>query len=418
MTQTMPEPVWRNATFWINNGTVHAEHDVRQSEADPALVAYYPNAEKKARDLRTRVKPGRYLSLFFADILSAAEIKYYATWQATQSEPDAIAVKADTLLFATTPDEIEQVYLTGPSSCMSYETRHYSSDVHPTRVYGAGDLAIAYLSEGDSVIARSLCWPEKKVFGRVYPTARDEAERLIQMRLHDALMSAGYESLAVKYNGFDGAKLLRIEDGCKVVMPYLDNSYQFEDMGGCLIMSRDGRDAGETNGLAPLEEEEPAGWCERCADSIQDEHDIRGPIYTHATGSGGRHGATWCSYCEGNYTFRCEGFEETFSDDVYNVEINGLTYTQAYASENFTYSDFSDAYFEGEAIEVDGETWSTDEFEENGFECAITGEKLPQSKAHADYPEIAADCDYEAISDWLTTGAINVDEQLALPMAA
>ena len=155
----MPIPVWHEAPFWQEHGNDYPVHDVRQSADDPALVAYFPNEEKKARDLRTKVKPGRYLTQFFGKVLSEKQIKYYATWQATQTQPDESAAPTvlDELFFATTPDDIENVYVNGPRSCMSEKAGQYAAE-HPVRVYGAGDLAIAYIKsdDGEKPIGRAL----------------------------------------------------------------------------------------------------------------------------------------------------------------------------------------------------------------------------------------------------------------------
>jgi hypothetical protein len=57
----------------------------------------------------------------------------------------------------------------GPSSCMDGEHDFHNLVRWPTAPYGAGDLAVAYTKNANGRIqSRCLCWPEKKLFGRIY----------------------------------------------------------------------------------------------------------------------------------------------------------------------------------------------------------------------------------------------------------
>ena len=83
--------------------------------------------------------------------------------------------------------EIERVYLEGPTSCMSYEAgdEDIRESIHPVRVYGAGDLAVAYMRNARGKInARTICRPEKKVYGRLYGASG---------RLREALEAQGFK---------------------------------------------------------------------------------------------------------------------------------------------------------------------------------------------------------------------------------
>jgi hypothetical protein len=111
---------------------------------------------------------------------------------------------------------------------MCHPADNYDSSCHPVRVYGAGDLAIAYLEpEKGHVTARALCWPARKIFGRVY----GDDGKLIPM-----LESAGFSAIdRHSKTSFNGAKLLRIEDDYGFVCPYLDDpNYGVEDDGDFL----------------------------------------------------------------------------------------------------------------------------------------------------------------------------------------
>src|SRR5690606_7560176 len=115
---------------------------------------------------------------------------------------------------AATPDDIENVYLKGPNSCMSHDLSEFSSPEHPTRVYGDSDLQVAYIvNSSGNISARVLVWPEKKLYGRIYG---DED------RMSDMLEEAGYER-----GDLDGARIRRIPiRDRQYVMPYLDEAGQ------------------------------------------------------------------------------------------------------------------------------------------------------------------------------------------------
>jgi hypothetical protein len=226
------------------------------------------------------------------------------------------------------------------------------------------------------------------------------------------LLGNGYRFLAAGAS-FNGARLLKIESDERsgaYVMPYLDNGYGVDDSGDYFRMSRNGELSGsETQGwimAEPEEPEEPAGWCERCEDRIEDEYDMRS-VATYRSSRGYWNTETWCEYCADNHTFTCEGFDEVCSDDVDHVEVDDSAYSLAYAEENFRLSDYSGDWFDPEndpSVEMDdGDTWMESEFEKHGFVCAITERNLPVKERHAEWPEIGADCDDEDIAAWMAT---------------
>lgn len=421
------ELVWSNASFWTENASIHAEHDTIVSRNDPKMIAYYPSAGKRAAKVRTIIRPGRYLTKFFADVLTAKEIAYYADWQANGVPPKSDEPDGPIVHFATTPDEIEQVYLNGPPSCMSGKARDYDSPEHPVRIYGAGDLAIAYIRDADNpniVVSRTICWPEKKVFGRLYPTGVYDK----QEELKTALMARGFAPHQLAPHAFDGAKMLKIEgeDYDQYIMPYLDSPAEGFDVAGEYLILRTMNytfAATETNGWNRGGSGVYAYHCERCGDRCDETY----AVYTSVGTNGGSHDRDWCEYCEDNYSFRCEGFNDRFSsNDVASVEINGAKYTTYYAERHFTYSNFSNEWFDGEAVEVDGETWSREEFEENGFTCAIDGENYPNTDMHPSHPGIHKDADPDDIAayignllaDRVISETIHDERQMPLPIAA
>lgn len=165
---------------------------------DGALVRFIDG------DKVVSMKVGRWLKKYFSYRFTDKEIAYLAEWEAkgSPSIPEGY-----TLHFATTPDEIEHVYAKGPRSCM-----HGSPSV---RTYGAGDLAIAYVTNPDNkIVCRALTWPERKVVGRIYHDDYPlDWEGLLPQMLQD------YRSIYTDHTLFCGARLLETDEG----LPYFDH---------------------------------------------------------------------------------------------------------------------------------------------------------------------------------------------------
>jgi hypothetical protein len=233
-------------------------HFVHLSSLNPSMVAYTKDANMGAKDRQTRVTIETYLARF-GGCLNPME-------QALIIADIANADNADTVHFAMTPDEIERVYTHYAHECTQVSVscmRHtatsndYATDgTHPVRVYGAGDLAIAYLKNKEGkTTARALCWPERKVYSRVYG---DDS------KLHIALKKLGYEKSPyydkdphIKGNKFIGARLLRMyAPGEGFVMPYIDeyigvDNFTQKNGDRCFVLADPGNsDYGtqETNG--------------------------------------------------------------------------------------------------------------------------------------------------------------------------
>jgi hypothetical protein len=183
-----------------------ADHFVHMSVERPGFVAFTPDSDKGRRDRQTMMAPGRYLTRFHADDLTAKDIERYAA---------AVSVKGGDykLSFTGDPDEIEMIYRLGPSSCMSREAHSYAGHCHPVRVYGGSDLQLAYTGSLKKPNGRCIVWPKKKLFFRPY----GDIERMTLL-----LEAAGYEK-----GSFEGARIRRIIDKNtkrKIIMPYIDGA--------------------------------------------------------------------------------------------------------------------------------------------------------------------------------------------------
>jgi hypothetical protein len=266
------------------------DHYAHVALDDPSKIAYTPNSEFGQADRQQRRRPGRYLEL-----IGCPDVQLWAARYAAANEK--LEVK-----FAETADEIERVYLNGPSSCMSHNASDYESNCHPVRAYAAGDLSVAYLENPDNpgrITARAVCWREKKIYNRIYG---DEG------RLSLLLQAMGFECVFNSFGdatgkdgaSFAGARLLKLEHDDTYVMPYLDGLNCVDDNGEFFIIKKFGEYvATETCGIL----ESSRRRCDSCGERIDDEH-----TYTINDSS-------WCENCYSENTWSCDHCEERFETD-------------------------------------------------------------------------------------------------------
>jgi hypothetical protein len=273
-------------------------HYAHVSTTDGAMVAFTENDAKGVADRQTRMKPGKYLTKFFGDVLTADQIRDLATKFSAEYAPQK-------LQFAADADAIEHVYTHGPTSCMAYKANDYRSDVHPVRVYGDSDLQVAYIaSQADRITARVICWPAKKRYGRVY----GDEHRIVPL-----LKEAGYTSGSLR-----GARVRLIQhDGGRdyIVMPYVDGIGVGEIDGDFVVLGSGDIDTQPTCGLTRNGPEHRCVLCDR------------GMTDDDAYGCEGVDGYI-CSGCEETETVTCErtGNRVLCSDTVEMA--NGDTWSQ------------------------------------------------------------------------------------------
>ena len=407
------QPVWAYEPFWRNNSRIRINHYVHTSRTNPALIAYTQSLEKGLLGISTPIKPGRYLTKFFSDVLSEKQIAFYAAWQSTGSQGSEWA-DADRypMAFASDGADIVSVYERGPNSCMK--------GMDCVRVYGAGDLAIAYITAGEDtggrVLARALVWPDKKVIGRVYPNGShwdvegflcETASEACGQALVARLLAAGYHTDTTN-RGFNGARLTREDTGAGgYAMPYLDHSYKVADAGCYFLMDRGGDlSAGSTPGtmrMNPEEEEDDRAVCERCENRMDDDEE-GAAVSVGWTSRRGAHGMRdWCERCVEDHTFFCEGSETIFEDSVDRICIDDTHYNLAWAEHAGAYEcgHTNEWYFptmDPSVTMANGDTWSPEAFRIDGFVCAITGGNYSRDDAHPDLHTVCKDVTDEAIT--------------------
>jgi hypothetical protein len=193
------------------------DHFAHIDPRDASKIAFTESDEHGTIDRTTSLTPGRYITRYFNHIDDAHRRRLIA----------AIDPNGE-IFYAWTPQEIAHVYMRGPSSCMDGD--HDFSDLEPhwpTEPYGGGDLAVAYTKNAQGRIqSRSLCWPEQKLFGRVY----GDIERMIA-----AMKAEGFTYIRGEDKTFpSGAKILKIEhptEDHQYIMPYFDDIEMVVDKG-------------------------------------------------------------------------------------------------------------------------------------------------------------------------------------------
>lgn len=287
---------------WKDSVAPIAGHHVHISKRDMGLVAFTENATQGERNRKKTMRPGRYLTEFYKE-LGEQRIQSFATMMGANYA----------LKFAKTPDEIEEVYTSGPNSCMSSRADSYQGPEHPVRVYGdSPDLELAYLVEGDKAkpLARCLVWPEKKVIGRVYGDFH---------RIKYLLEDLGYDCSDASGCALSGAKIRKIKDpahGC-LVMPYIDGTQRYDvvDDNWCKIGGN--RSACFTNGLdreiCEDSDDDDSVMCDYCEDHYHSDDVTR--IETSETSH-----ALYCRSCRDEHTSR-SGMTNRFILDEHMVEV-------------------------------------------------------------------------------------------------
>lgn len=290
------------------------DHFVHVSTDDNLLLAYTKNEEKGLGDVQTKASVTGYLETFYPS-LRRKEIEEIV------DEHEMDFFKGE-VLFATTPDEIEHVYTNVNvsensavvNSCMRSLGAYFTDNTHPTRVYGSGDLAIAYIKDGEGYVTdRALVWPEKKIYSRVYGTNK----------LHILLKKLGYQKSRYyddTYPSFEGAKLLKIptknNPESKVILPYIDERYpQIKVMDDHLVFSSDDPQIAPqiTTGAGYIQ---PFNMCRKCGQTYRQDHMMRIGAKVNTTEEdlnnyGHFQYHNWCNSCTSvghESIYHCDGF--------------------------------------------------------------------------------------------------------------
>lgn len=315
------------------------DHFAHVAKKRPDLIAYTKNEEKGRDDKQSLMSVKAYIEMIGKHPSLSWEDYYIERYVERQLRHAGISEKEYQL--ATTPDDIARVYTnydpcssSVSSSCMRYGEGHWprvdGARFHPARVYGAGDLAVAYIANDDGrTVARAIVWPDKKIFSRVYA----EGDHLHRLLKRDGYVGSSYHD---GDTSIAGAKLLRVEnDDGNLVCPYLDEEDMVGDNGDYLIIGQRDYSAQNTAGYIELRSKY---ICEHCEDSVEDDGDFT-TVYLDSH----RHTSEqWCEHCRDNRSFYCEGTNENYSiRRVDHTNVDGCTYTDRYLENNANWCEHS-----------------------------------------------------------------------------
>jgi hypothetical protein len=209
-----------------NSLTWAGTHYAHMSRVMPGQVAFTPTEEYGVTNRKIRMTVARYLDKFARDhsghpVLTKTDIARYVA---------IVKAHADqSLKIARAGAEIVKVYLTGPPSCMSHPVDDYdnTNGIHPVFAYGESDLGVAYLGDPNSgVSARSVVWPNKKIYVRIYG---DDTLKLI-------LEDQGYKNGSLTGATFPAIRLT----GGRYLCPYVDSPRRDDSVTADLITKANG----------------------------------------------------------------------------------------------------------------------------------------------------------------------------------
>jgi len=232
------------------------------------------------------MSPGRYLNRFFSDQLDNKAIEGWCAKLSVQLHEDILKITQD-------PDEIEDVYVGGPSSCMANEACDFDSPCHPVRAYAGPDTALAYIGSRGDATARSIVWPGRMIYTSIYGDVS---------RLRLILEEAGYAEGCL-----DGARIRRIAHGDGFVVPYIDRGGGLADNGEHLVIGHGSIPCDSTSGFADI-----PWYCPRCNDPASPHAEV-----FRADGSS----EPWCYDCFQTDATYCTYSGRHYSDDEIFVSV-------------------------------------------------------------------------------------------------
>lgn len=201
------------ALEYISGGFLY-QYFPHVSKDDPTMIAYMPSYEAAIADRPVKTTLGRFLRKH-AFFLTDSAIQ---TIDAQHRAELTIEIK-----YAVSKDEIEFVYtnMEGDSGCMRYSGSHWQlpDGVHPSHVYEAPGMAVAYTQTSDGKIkSRSLVWtnpdkPEDKRYLRLYGDHRVLKSKLEQNGFRLANLAGARIARINRKSSPDGSYLMPFIDG-------------------------------------------------------------------------------------------------------------------------------------------------------------------------------------------------------------
>lgn len=260
---------------WVARNEKCCDHFPHVGRNDPGLIAYTADEKKALRDVKSVLRPARYLHQYYSTILTEAAIREWAAKYKKLYCPE------DLLHFAVTAKEISHVYRRGPQSCMSKDV---GTPVHPSEAYAGPDLAVAYVKKQGRIVARALCWPKKQIYSRVYGD-----QELLSGLLDDEGFEQHWDREGYDH-AFVGARLTKIVHNNRFICPYIDGYFRvrvgkkyltIDPKGKWNCQNQDGycgtpfhcRKCNQTydQGKMPHHNVSGTHWCDNCFKAHKDE---------------------------------------------------------------------------------------------------------------------------------------------------
>ncbi len=325
---------WAAMDWWRSEMAfaIHKDHFPHPSVEKPGWLAYTKNAEDGMKDKQTVVRPGSYLKTYFERVMERYGIPER---RAVEMFMDAFGPLE--VLFASTEEEIVSVYERGPDTCM--KGRDWPTGRNPAYIYAAGDLQVAYLGSLNKATARTLVWPERKIFSRVYGDI--------------ARLTRGLERMGYRWGAPIGAKVQKVKlkeikfdpreghvTGC-FLAPYIDKKNQqggghlsVKDNGDHLLICEEGLPGSHHCGMAdgysgqyvPREDEFPTFTCDHCG--TPGFRQLNTVIFDIEDGEE----ETWCPKCLKHDAFHCQYSGSWFpKEGIESIEVDGYPWAKYYA---------------------------------------------------------------------------------------
>lgn len=368
----------------------------RPGMTNPGMVAFYPDDEKRKKQLLTVMKPGRYMRKVLVDELgnclySDTQIEKWANQWITEYS------KIRFHLLSTGEDIVNAYTMSGISSCMSHDSIHFDSrPYHPCEVYGEDwddpkdlenrkwietDTRLAVIYDDDqgqegfepnpeNIVSRCIVVPDKKIRGPVYGD-RHKLEMLLEV--------AGYRKNS---DEFEGTKMRHIMSPNGTVCPYFDFSSGAHVNNNHLIACFNSDGGENQNGLL-----EHGHMCCMCDVSVHPDD-----IYTNDNGD------NYCENCYYDCYTYCNVLNETVSAEEIRT-IHGLVKYDGIALYSASRDGIQILIDEGYVFECEysGERYSSSSYDAinvedgciyesqtffgrmRGFQCAFTEEYFSEN---------------------------------------
>ena len=353
------EPWFKGSPYYY----LHSTHQPREPQ-NAGGVAFAESPQKLVADRFTVMKPGRYLSRFFADKLGEGDIKLWAERYA------ALFVPAE-VHFVSGSDKYEwqHIYNVGPKSCMKGD--------NAVQIYAHAKsvLRLAYIKDGDTVVSRCIVRDDIEEYIRVYPSSDGPA----QTALREALEARGYTHGTLRGVLLDAVPYEERSDSW--VCPYLDSGNGSSSYTCLALVYRDGKEYLQV-GSDGMEGQTQDGYvteverteCYHCEERIDNDDIVyiehydrqvcescREYHYKLAYGrSGDRdyYDEDDCIRCESNSKWYVE--EYASNNDVYQCEMNGEWYKEEDMVTTSRGMVFTEEAVELAVEDSDGNNWAVE----------------------------------------------------------